>query len=588
MLAHFNAIHDFVKASSDADGEVDDTTRDNHFADLLRVLPSMAALSHSVTDGTLLMNRLNAQEVFTDEQCRQLKSSVTARIRSGGAGGHVDTSRPAPGQSQHHDYIYNYLTNDRWRILMDSAVSNESRIDTIIDQMLEVGCDHFSENTKRLVVAIAVVASGCTVSPHVANGLIGKVKQSLELKRKLRDHAVRTMLVFPEQVQDFINLHQGLYKDDSPPVGCKLDIGTIKYTASPKFVPLRGTNKLLSQPADPNSVKSNPMGQYMDPATMMKMMPMMPMMMAMMQMRAQQQQQQRSNMMYADQMPNDFISFCGPSSSRQSDQCGQQFQHYGQQHVSHPPPLALTDGSTTPSPARTMSADSLRSAAEASLPESPSPSSLAAGGIHDLLKSAEQGIIKKRELAAEKKKAAAAALAAASAAAAPAAAITRPATVATDGVSLDAPVSVPAIHELLPKKKRRLTGKTACPAAAPATATTSTAAGPKKRGRPPKSAAPAARVSDAPLPAGSSRPTPSVDSCPEIPEFPHTLNGCNIYLCKSGINANKYRIVPFPPARYERYMSATEPDRATAWSTVVEYCMLSPADKHAAKRIRKS
>ena len=190
-------------------------------------------------DMTASISLIGSTSVFTPEQRSSLLQAIHSKMHGEDVGAkNVDT------KTQSHPFIENYLTNELWEQLHDKSLSEDARVQILVNFLhLRNGCKFPDTASRRRFVAIIVLANGQTLTPHSAKACFDLFAAVNVKMRAIRAHVPTTCKYFPIDVEDFKALYPDMYDVDAPPITSRFSRSQIDEVWT--SVPARGTNKLL-------------------------------------------------------------------------------------------------------------------------------------------------------------------------------------------------------------------------------------------------------------------------------------------------------------------------------------------------------
>jgi hypothetical protein len=221
-------------------------------------LQSMFARMHcDMADATRAMALLADDASFSADQRSDIVDTIHVAVRNTSAhANHED-------KTQTNMFIYNYVPESVWLVLLDKHKSADDRINAWIDLLLMIGMRFPDVPTKKLIVATTIVANGDQMTHVGAHDMFKKLRDLTVKRRVTRKDQALTMRVFPEDVTDFVSIHLHCYQQCAPPVACRVDVQLIKDTVS--MVAARSNNILVAGSRTRGGVAPSTM-QLMNPA----------------------------------------------------------------------------------------------------------------------------------------------------------------------------------------------------------------------------------------------------------------------------------------------------------------------------------
>lgn len=197
-----------------------------------------------IEDCTKAINLIGTVCVFDVEQKAKLLSAFHTRMQTSRV---VDVDdRGISTKAQRNTFLEFYLTAQVWDKLLDNTSNEYARVDCIVDHLQCVlGIKFPDVETRKRVTAIVHVANDNTRDAFALKATYDLFASTNCRKRKLRQHTLCKMTLYPIDPKAFLALNPGAFPDATPPVPSRFASSIIDDLAS--MVPARGTNFLLKK-----------------------------------------------------------------------------------------------------------------------------------------------------------------------------------------------------------------------------------------------------------------------------------------------------------------------------------------------------
>ena len=211
------------------------------------LIQTLRGMKENMDDGTELLELLQHDSPpFSADQRHQIAQCVSTIIRE--SNNNVILKKTT--KTQQHMYIYNYIPESVWSILLDESKSIEDKMDAIaMFSVSYIGLMFPCPITRALMVATIVTSSRIKLSAEQEYARVKEFKRLFETKRKVSGRATYTCGVYPELPASFIVKHGNTYPPSDPAVECRIDSTRIREIAY--AAPLRDTNKRLKSKSAP-------------------------------------------------------------------------------------------------------------------------------------------------------------------------------------------------------------------------------------------------------------------------------------------------------------------------------------------------
>ena len=216
-----------------------------NFADSL-VQQINTCLSISTPDATSIIDQLK-DSPYGDANIKRIVQALDAKVLGSGPPVQAGTGS---SKEQAFEFPWNYCNQGDWDLFWDKHKPFHSKLTKLVERGNMCGCDLPNEQSLKWMLTMLMMAHYGDMP--VANEIYDKLqelKQVVATERKTVPF--QRLLVFPEKPSD---LPEEVYKfayTDGPPI--TVVIPGIRAAASPKFFPLRSSNKLVKKQKAANS-----------------------------------------------------------------------------------------------------------------------------------------------------------------------------------------------------------------------------------------------------------------------------------------------------------------------------------------------
>ena len=146
-------------------------------------------------------------------------------------------------KTQEHLHLWNYLPMFVWETLKDMTKSEVARMTCLVDFCHAIGLKYPNQPSTKRAISIIINAAGSQKSPREAHEMFKKFVFLNKKRRETRKQVVVTRWVFPEDVNEFMAIHNGCYNPAHPPVESQVDIHLLRDVLP--WIPSRSNNRLL-------------------------------------------------------------------------------------------------------------------------------------------------------------------------------------------------------------------------------------------------------------------------------------------------------------------------------------------------------
>lgn len=246
-------------------------------------MPNVSQLLRTATnitqdDVTSLLEHLVVDNgTFTDDDRKEIGKIAQSRLQSV-----LAACGASDKKDQAHKYLYLYYPDWLWQIIR-STESMQNKLNHTADFWIsQLGIRDPDENTKRLGVAILHEASGVSIDPQLGYDHLHDLAAAIVRKRSVIA-SVRTLPVFPKDVNEFMRQYPSAYTNEHPPSPCRLDDRKILERCNKTCIPARSSNHRVGgksarrstihgRPSETQLVQAGPITNSFNVADCMKMM----------------------------------------------------------------------------------------------------------------------------------------------------------------------------------------------------------------------------------------------------------------------------------------------------------------------------
>ena len=247
LIAAINASARFLRCERDVLRLTPEALAQSASHQVQILIQTVRATPIDVQDATAAMESINGiTDVFTEPHRRVVVTAISDAVRGADIGAGVNAGR------QHHFFIYDYVPDKVWSVLLDKDLPWDPKRDELIAFVLGIGVVEPCELSFRVMVATLIVAAGVHLHPQQAFQKLLEFKRSFYLRRKTRG-SVRSMDSFPKDVTQFTSVYADRYDPSHPPVKSPINVESVDLWCQKDHVPARKSNVLLRSSATPPS-----------------------------------------------------------------------------------------------------------------------------------------------------------------------------------------------------------------------------------------------------------------------------------------------------------------------------------------------
>ena len=204
-LSMLQAVTTFLTAAKTHIGNDDGwaSTVDTQVQSVLNFVTKSSITMDDASEALNFLNTPLAVAVFDAAQ-RKLVSAALAKSISNNQQLAVADNTPvatARACTQTHFYLYNYLVDQDWTILLDRGALMSTKIHSIIDRSFAIGLVNPNEKSMVSIVAILAACGAPVSSNGAAFELLEQVKRLWKMERNSR-RPPQTCLIFPPTAED--------------------------------------------------------------------------------------------------------------------------------------------------------------------------------------------------------------------------------------------------------------------------------------------------------------------------------------------------------------------------------------------------
>ena len=186
----------------------------------------------------------NAIEYLTDDRGTfnaLQRKEVAETVKSVRKSHIVESSSRKGWTMQSHQFLHVYILAMIWAAMM-SADTIENKMKLFATFMIKnLGLRHPDNKTKKLGLVIICIASNLELDPQSFYDTLHKFGDCIERKRSSISNN-QTMIEFPQDPNEFLNVYPDAFGDTDPPVDCRIDIAKIPEMMRGDVAPSRSTN----------------------------------------------------------------------------------------------------------------------------------------------------------------------------------------------------------------------------------------------------------------------------------------------------------------------------------------------------------
>jgi hypothetical protein len=246
-------------------------------------MPNVAQLIRTATnltqdDVTSLLEHLVVDNgTFNGDDRKEIGRLAQSRLQSVLAAGGASDKK-----DQAHKYLYLYYPDWLWQIVRSTESMHNKLNHTADFWISQLGLRDPDENTKRLGVAILHEASGVPIDPQLGYDHLHDLAAAVVRKRSVIP-SLRTLPVFPKDVNEFMQQYPSAYTNEHPPAPCRLEYYKILERCNKTCIPARSSNhrvngkspklaNIRGRPSEMQMVPASPTTNTLNVADCMKMM----------------------------------------------------------------------------------------------------------------------------------------------------------------------------------------------------------------------------------------------------------------------------------------------------------------------------
>ena len=237
LIAGIDAAARFLRCERDVVRLTPEALAQSASHQVQTLIQTVRAAPINVEDATAAMESINGiTDVFTEPQRRAVVTAISDAVRGADIGAGVNAGR------QHHFFIYEYVPDKVWSVLLDKDLPWDAKRDELIAFVLGIGVVEPCELSFRVMVATLIVAAG--VHPWFLRVKLVEFKRSFYLRRKTRG-SLRSMDSFPKDVTQFTSVYADRYDPGHPPVKSPINVDSVDLWCQKDHVPARKSNASL-------------------------------------------------------------------------------------------------------------------------------------------------------------------------------------------------------------------------------------------------------------------------------------------------------------------------------------------------------
>ena len=239
LIAGIDAAARFLRCERDVVGLTPEALAQSASHQVQTLIQTVRAAPINVEDATAAMESINGiTDVFTEPQRRAVVTAISDAVRGADIGAGVNAGH------QHHFFIYEYVPDKVWSVLLDKDLPWDAKRDELIAFVLGIGVVDPCELSFRVMVATLIVAAGVHFVPQQAFQKLLEFKRSFYLRRKTRG-SLRSMDSFPKDVTQFTSVYADRYDPGHPPVKSPINVESVDLWCQKDHVPARKSNASL-------------------------------------------------------------------------------------------------------------------------------------------------------------------------------------------------------------------------------------------------------------------------------------------------------------------------------------------------------
>ena len=250
LIAGIDAAARFLRCERDVVRLTPEALAQSASHQVQTLIQTVRAAPINVEDATAAMESINGiTDVFTEPQRRAVVTAISDAVRGADIGAGVNAGH------QHHFFIYEYVPDKVWSVLLDKDLPWDAKRDELIAFVLGIGVVDPCELSFRVMVATLIVAAGVHLHPKQAFQKLLEFKRSFYLRRKTRG-SFRSMDSFPKDVTQFTSVYADRYDPGHPPVKSPINVDSVDLWCQKDHVPARKSNASLRSSIHPKSPRT--------------------------------------------------------------------------------------------------------------------------------------------------------------------------------------------------------------------------------------------------------------------------------------------------------------------------------------------
>ena len=221
--AHITASIAYIRASEGA--TTVDTLDGIKRSQVANLVSLIGRTPIALADATRAIGVVNDSS-FSASQKQELLTAIHARASMASlAAAEGDTS------GQRHIFIYHYMPEALWNHQMDRSASELDRGIGMVKFMHQLGLYFPDAITIKTITSTMLHAQGSSPTHGNAKALYDLICTQNKSRRPLKKHAIMLEKVYPQDVNQFAQLHPTVYPPDGLPVACRVNAGDVAALA---------------------------------------------------------------------------------------------------------------------------------------------------------------------------------------------------------------------------------------------------------------------------------------------------------------------------------------------------------------------